>query len=214
MVNYPYESTFLAPLPAYPVREFCGRLEKPLPDGKELLDGLQLALSVYTNYTGKTKCVDISSAYDASMGDKGWNFQACTEMVMPMCSTGQTDMFPAENWDLKKYSDECFTKFGVRPRPNAAQMFYGGAKLESASNIVFSNGLLDPWSGGGVLRTRNDRIDIRIIPDGAHHIDLRASNLNDPGSVIEVRKSHVATIRKWLREFHKKKNYVNPIFVL
>merc|ERR1719347_2330715 len=30
---------------------------------------------------------------------------------------------------------------------------YGGRNLDSASNIVFSNGLLDPWSSGGVLKS-------------------------------------------------------------
>ena len=37
MVNYPYESQFLAPLPAFPVREFCSHLAVKL-DGVELID--------------------------------------------------------------------------------------------------------------------------------------------------------------------------------
>lgn len=37
MVNYPYASQFLAPLPAYPVREFCSHLAVKY-DGLELID--------------------------------------------------------------------------------------------------------------------------------------------------------------------------------
>lgn len=37
----------------------------------------QKSVSVYSNYTGTTKCLDISSAYDADMGSLGWDFQVC-----------------------------------------------------------------------------------------------------------------------------------------
>lgn len=67
-----------------------------------------------------------------------------------------------------------------------------------ASNIIFSNGLMDPWSGGGVLRTPNDKITVIIIPDTAHHLDLRESNPNDPASVISARLKEKQTIKKWL----------------
>lgn len=72
--------------------------------------------------------------------------------------------------------------------------------LSGASNIVFSNGLLDPWSGGGVLRTNNDKIRIVIIPDSAHHLDLRAKNSNDPLSVDYARKLHLDSIREWITD--------------
>lgn len=67
-----------------------------------------------------------------------------------------------------------------------------------ASNIVFSNGLLDPWSGGGVLRSETDKITIIIIPDAAHHLDLRAAHPNDPGSVQSARNIERTEIKKWL----------------
>lgn len=151
MVNYPYASEFLAPLPAYPVREFCWRLGKKFND-TELMTALQSALSVYTNHTGNLKCLDISNANDVTLGVDGWDFQvcklflnefylkynkyailffkACTEMVMPMCSDGKNDMFLPNAWNLEKYSEDCFKKFGVRPRENAAITYYGGANLE------------------------------------------------------------------------------------
>ena len=49
---------------------------------------------------------------------------------------------------------------------------YGGRKIEAASNIVFSNGLLDPWHGTGVLQNVSDSVIAIIIPEGAHHLDV------------------------------------------
>lgn len=69
-----------------------------------------------------------------------------------------------------------------------------------ASNIVFSNGLLDPWSGGGVLRTKSNKIKVIIIPDAAHHLDLRAAHPNDPGSVRQARAMEHLAIKSWLSD--------------
>ena len=126
---------------------------------------------------------------------------------MPMCSDGILDMFPKKDWDYQKYSDECFAKYSVRPRDNMAITNYGGKFLIGVSNIVFSNGLLDPWSGGGVLGTENGKIKIILIPNGAHHIDLRASNPADPSSVIGVRTIHKNSIRDWIREYWQNINW-------
>lgn len=71
----------------------------------------------------------------------------------------------------------------------------------AASNIIFSNGLLDPWSGGGVLRTTNDRITIVIIPEGAHHLDLRESNAADPMSVVLARQHELNVIQQWIKNY-------------
>lgn len=73
--------------------------------------------------------------------------------------------------------------------------------FRGASNIVFSNGLLDPWSGGGVLRNSNDRVKIMIIPEGAHHLDLRSSNKADPASVIDARLFELNYIQEWIQSY-------------
>ena len=53
------------------------------------------------------------------------------------------------------------------PQPDLATSLYGGRDLDSATNIVFSNGLLDPWSSGGVMKssdTKNGPVAL-IIPE-------------------------------------------------
>lgn len=96
-----------------------------------------------------------------------------------------------------------------RPIPCWHRIFYWHCSFpflylfSAASNIVFSNGLQDPWSGGGVLRTPNADIIIIIIPDSAHHLDLRAANANDPGSVLAARIREKDAIRKWIRKSHR-----------
>lgn len=200
MANYPYPANFLADLPAYPVRQFCGQMNKNYAKTEDLLAGFNQALQVYTNYNGKKKCLDITSAYDSSLDSKGWEYQTCTNMVMPMCSNGTTDMFMPKKWDFKEFSDECYKKFKVTPQENAAMTMYG-SRFNYASNIIFSNGLLDPWSGGGVLRVFNDNISVRIIPEGAHHIDLRADNPEDPASVKEARKQYMKKFKEWINTY-------------
>lgn len=75
MVNYPYPTNFLANLPGYPIREACKPLTNSSLSGKALLTALKNGLSVYTNYTGSTKCLDIGESTSSSIGELGWDFQ-------------------------------------------------------------------------------------------------------------------------------------------
>ncbi|GIY39758.1 dipeptidyl peptidase 2 [Caerostris extrusa] len=70
----------------------------------------------------------------------------------------------------------------------------GGEDISSATNIVFSNGNLDPWAPWWSV----------IVEGGAHHLDLREDNPNDPQSVRDARNFELANIRKWLTEYYNK----------
>lgn len=201
MVNYPYECDFLMPLPGYPVRYVCQFLNEPNLADKPLLEGIGNIIKTYTNYTGKTKCIDYKSGDDyGNLDAKGWDYQACTEMVMPMCTTGVDDMFEPSPWNLKEFAADCKKKYGVEPKPDLAKIEFGGDRLRSASNIVFSNGLLDPWAAGGVLNSYTESVKIVLIMDGAHHLDLMPQNANDPSTVRMTRNIHKENIRKWIHE--------------
>jgi hypothetical protein len=62
---------------------------------------------------------------------------------------------------------------------------YGGEHMQYASNIVFTNGDLDPWSPAGVkLVDGEDRSLVSLtIDQGGHHLDLFWPTGNDPDSV-------------------------------
>ncbi|XP_060808087.1 lysosomal Pro-X carboxypeptidase [Amyelois transitella] len=201
MVNYPYPSAFLMPLPANPVRTACQYLNKKL-QGKELLKAIGKVLEMYTNYDKNNKCVNYKSDNYGNLDASGWDYQACTEMVMPMC-TSDTDMFEANTWNLTKYSEECHKKYNVYPRPDAARVQYGGDRLQAATNIVFSNGLLDPWAGGGILNSLSETTIAVVIINTAHHLDLMPSNKDDPETVRMTRNIHKQQIHKWIRAFRQ-----------
>jgi hypothetical protein len=90
---------------------------------------------------------------------------------------------------------------------------YGGLRIQYASNIVFTNGNLDPWSPAGVRpqQTPGEKIPLKTLSNdgsvlslsidmGGHHLDLFWSDENDPQSVKDVRSIEREHIRKWIRE--------------
>ncbi|XP_041975547.1 lysosomal Pro-X carboxypeptidase [Aricia agestis] len=203
MVNYPYASDFLMPLPAQPVRVACQYLSTKL-EGDKLLEAIGKVIQTYSNYNGKNKCVDYRMGDNfGNLDASGWDYQACTEMVMPMCSTGREDMFEPHAWNYTEFAADCHRKYNVWPRPDSARIQYGGDNLKAASNIVFSNGLLDPWAGGGILNSVSSSVVAVVLIDTAHHLDLMPSNPHDPPSVLMARTIHKQNINKWIREFRE-----------
>lgn len=199
MLNYPYPTKFLSALPANPVQSFCEKLQSygVVNNTLTFLKAISTALDIATNYTGTTACNVIESTPSQPV-DYAWDFQACFELVMPVCS-GADDMFEITNWDYTNYSKECSKKYGIIPYSvDQILLQHGGRILKYSSNIVFSNGLLDPWASGSILKNVSDTVVSILIPEAAHHYDLRGANPVDTQYVIDARKFHVTQIRKWL----------------
>ncbi|XP_040381558.1 lysosomal Pro-X carboxypeptidase isoform X2 [Oryza brachyantha] len=151
MVDYPTPANFLMNLPAYPVKEMC-KIIDGFPAGADIVDKAFAAASLYYNYTGDQTCFELEDGGDPH-GLSGWGWQACTEMVMPMTISNES-MFPPFTFTYEGKSDDCFQSYGVRPRPHWITTEYGGNKIDLVlkrfgSNIIFSNGMRDPWSRGG-----------------------------------------------------------------
>ena len=51
-----------------------------------------------------------------------------------------------------------------------------------------------------MVKKISDSVLSVIIPEGAHHLDLRGSNPLDPKSVIDARNVHRENIKKWINQ--------------
>jgi len=238
MTNYPYPSDFLMPMPGFPIQYGCDIIKNSpqyvsntfdkLKDefDKELgrltrkeIYHLKLAnavVQVYFNYTGETPCTDLgdTGGGGSSLGVDGWYYLACTEMVMPMGNNGVTDMFLPQPWDELGYNEWCQYTFGVTPNYNEALNWFGGHNaaldFQSYSNIIFSNGQLDPWRAGGVNFDINESVTALYIELSAHHLDLRLPNPQDPESIVRARQIETSTIAKWIADYNKEVDIKMP----
>ncbi len=65
MVDYPYPTSFLADLPAFPARVFCANVTesslKQTNDDDDIVRRIVKGTNVFFNYTGHTDCFDTGS---------------------------------------------------------------------------------------------------------------------------------------------------------
>eukprot|EP00747_Dinoflagellata_sp_TGD_P070559 gnl/TRDRNA2_/TRDRNA2_156645_c1_seq1.p1 gnl/TRDRNA2_/TRDRNA2_156645_c1~~gnl/TRDRNA2_/TRDRNA2_156645_c1_seq1.p1 ORF type:complete len:266 (-),score=33.79 gnl/TRDRNA2_/TRDRNA2_156645_c1_seq1:22-819(-) len=210
MGNYPYPSNYLifqqtqdpsVMMPAYPVRVACKSMIGQLSAAQDLLAALRDASGVLYNASRTLKCYDLPS--DPNF-DGIWDYQWCTEMLPQetyFARDGKRDMFWPFAMNMTAINDHCQTKYGLQPRARWIGEEFGGTA--GASNIVFSNGLYDPWSSGGVVTNISKTAVSVIIPHGAHHLDLFFSNPLDPVDVTNARLTELAHIREWVEAKHR-----------
>ena len=149
-------------------------------------------------------------------GPDAWGYQSCTETLHEFSSRGLRDFA----FDLERDGNaKCAEVFGLSegaqqavtvPNPRALARRFGGYALGDGlavglTNLVWSNGLLDPWSGGGFLAPpafANDTGNVWVaMPSGAHHLDLRGPHPDDPPDVIAARATEELVIRGWIDDF-------------
>lgn len=116
-------------------------------------------------------------------------------------------MFLPSYWDPDSYVANCAQK-GLTPQFNWALDTFGGRNSKKdfmhASNIIFSNGDLDPWRAGGVLNDiGNPNIVVKVLKGGAHHLELRSPNDADPQEVKDARTQFATLIQKWVDDYKK-----------
>eukprot|EP00948_MAST-09A_sp_MAST-9A-sp1_P001903 g1903.t1 len=87
--------------------------------------------------------------------------------------------------------------------------WYGGKRLteNGFSNVVFSNGYLDPWASAGVLSNQSDSLVASLITDGGHHADLMFPTEKDTASCKACREVEKTMIQKWISEKAKQAKF-------
>ncbi|KAG4183106.1 hypothetical protein ERO13_A09G087450v2 [Gossypium hirsutum] len=118
-------------------------------------------------------------------------------MVIPM-GIGKRTMFQPESFNLNDFIQECKSLYGVPPRPHWVTSYYGGHDIKLilhrfGSNIIFSNGLRDPYSRGGVL----ENISESVL--AVHTINEMKS---DPEWLVKQRETEVKIIKGWMAQYY------------
>ena len=156
-----------------------------------------------------------------------WDYETCTLLVeqigvnvrsvhLPLrllpkprrscVAQGKTDPFPPRVWSLDWLTKHCQRRFGVTPQPRLLADKWGvsaAALAESgASKIVFTNGLNDGWSAGGITEDLSPTLLSVNMPQGAHHSDLshQPAAPTDTADVTAARKKVADILGGWLRE--------------
>ena len=209
MVNYPYPTSFVEPLPAWPVATACAAGEdawnKNWQEKYAKLYPIQAVGKTFYNYNDQEPCLDVSVQQGGGLDDNGWGVQACNEMAMPFSSPKPASMFPPAEWNEKENSAQCEAMYGESPQYNWALEYFGGINPKKdfmkASNIIFSNGTLDPWHAGGVLEQVSDETISIFIEESAHHLDLRLPNEADPATLTAARATEMEWIAKFIDQY-------------
>ncbi|XP_030454950.1 uncharacterized protein LOC115676201 [Syzygium oleosum] len=199
--------------PMYPVTRICNGIDGANTTENGIL-GKIFAGAVA--YEGNSTCyfnsptngsqANVNPPTDVSETSLGWGWQVCSEMVFPI---GITDnpMFQPAPFNLSRFIDDCNHEYGVAPRPHWITTYYGGQDIELVlhrfgSNIIFSNGLRDPYSSAGVLKNISDSILAVYTKEGSHCLDLLPQMQTDPDWLVMQRKTEVEIIKGWIAEYY------------
>ncbi|GLJ47191.1 hypothetical protein SUGI_0996230 [Cryptomeria japonica] len=160
-------------------------------------------IAAAAKYAYGPECVNLTSEEDS---DPGWSWQNCTELVMLTNNPPGKTMLPPDHYDINSYLRDCYHRFGVMPRQHWATTEFGGHDIKKVlkdfgSNIIFSNGLRDPWSSGGVLESISESIVAIPTKEGTHCQDIVQSTKDDPVWLKEQRRKEIMIIQKWINDY-------------
>ncbi|KAH6774723.1 Serine carboxypeptidase S28 family protein [Perilla frutescens var. frutescens] len=187
--------------PGYPVTVVCKGIDGA-PKGSDVIGRIFAGV---VSYKGDRSCYNMSRRPTET--SVGWRWQTCSEMVIPIGRGENDTMFEASPFDLNEFINNCNQLYGVSPRPHWVTTYYGGHDIRLVlkrfgSNIIFSNGLRDPYSIGGVLEDLSENMVAVTTLNGSHCLDILPAAETDPEWLVMQRKKEVKIIEGWLTTYY------------
>lgn len=186
-----------------PVSVICGGIDR----GSYGSDVLSKIYSGLVALRGDGICFVNPPSTTVSETAEGWGWQTCSEIVFPI-GIGSNSIFPTRPFNLNNFINSCKQRYDVSPRPHWVTTYYGGHSIKLilnkfGSNIIFYNGLRDPYSSGGVLEDLSDSLVAIQAADGSHCLDLVPQNLtSDPKWLVDLRNKEVSIIKGWIAQYY------------
>eukprot|EP01083_Nonionella_stella_P076031 206986_1 len=218
MSSYPYASNYISgavlgktdgALPAYPMTYACNQyLTQTFDTSIDRVTAIGAFNAVFWNSDGSNTCIDPETLWD-TYNNYIWDYLYCRSLLMPSGSKGNgEDMLWDAQWNAEDTMAWCNEEYDiVVDTMGPASRKYGGREIyKSMTNIVFSNGDMDPWMPGGVLTTQSESLESIMIANAGHHLDLMFSNSADPQSVQDARNEEVEWIEQWIMQANSKWN--------
>ena len=139
---------------------------------------------------------------------ESWDFQTCTLLIEAIGLSSNASMFPPRDWSMDWLDDHCQKRFGVKPDPYQLVRRWKFDNLVAANvtRILFTNGLNDGWSVGGIKTTLSESLIALNFPNGAHHSDLSGIGPTDQDTDDIKDGFHTieAILGRWLQEVRHK----------
>eukprot|EP01130_Rhizamoeba_saxonica_P017706 TRINITY_DN863_c0_g1_i1.p1 TRINITY_DN863_c0_g1~~TRINITY_DN863_c0_g1_i1.p1 ORF type:complete len:349 (-),score=63.67 TRINITY_DN863_c0_g1_i1:19-1065(-) len=119
--------------------------------------------------------------------DRSWYFQKCTEYGY--FKTDSVNIFSNIPKDLEYFKNICYKAFGdgVFPDTSWTNYYFGGIDVES-SNILYTNGLEDPWANLGMHQNASSSLPVYLYT-GAHCAPFHKPTTMDPDNLLIARNA-------------------------
>lgn len=162
--------------------------------------------------TGTNATITSGDWSGVGTGDDGriWDLQTCTLLVEHI-GFSETSMFPARPWSMDWLVSHCKSRFGVVPHPYELARKWGFDDLvmnANTSRILFTNGMNDGWSVGGIRKDLSENILAVNIETGAHHSDLsrKGPSQDDTEEMKRIFGTIRSILSRWVGDVRKEGN--------
>ena len=169
--DYPYA---IGSNPAWPVNATCDVVMGSTAGNIDL--AAKITDMLY-GYDGST-CIDGEGQGGIPGGGPGpapwgaWGYQSCTETLHQFSSSTDGHGLRDFAFNFTDTNKVCTADYSAAPNPWWAETHFGGYAIgdgkADASHVIWSNGGLDPWHGGGFLtpHPNNDELHWFFMPQG------------------------------------------------